>query len=210
MSKRYKILQDHYERCLNKFGPTEKGMDWPNAKDLEKRFNALTSFLNESLTETVHLLDLGCGIGLLLKYLKANSQCEQLIYTGVDISEKMIQNAKELQPDGNFIVCDILEQKLDENSFDFIVMNGLFTEKRELSQSEMFGFFEDMIVEAYRAARVGLSFNLMSSHVDWKREDLFHVELDILVAFLIKNCSRRITINMDYGLYEYTVTLKKP
>ncbi|MGE0932121.1 class I SAM-dependent methyltransferase [Peijinzhouia sedimentorum] len=209
MSKRYKVLQDHYESCLTKFGPNEKGMDWPNAIDLEKRFRALTPFLNERLSDNVHLLDLGCGVGLLLKYLKDNSQFEKIVYTGLDISEQMIQNAKEIQPEAKFIVKDILEDKLVENSYDYIVMNGLFTEKREMSQLEMISFFEDMIFEAYKAARVGISFNLMSSHVDWKRDDLFHVELDFLVAFLIKNFSRRITINMDYGLYEYAVTLKK-
>jgi hypothetical protein len=88
-------------------------------------------------------------------------------------------------------------------------MNGLFTENREMSQKDMFDFFQSIVKETYAASRRGISFNLMSTHVDWKRDDLFHLELDVLTNFLVQNCSRNIIIRMDYQLYEYTVYVKK-
>ena len=43
--------------------------------------------------------------------------------------------------------------------------------------------------------------------VDWERDDLFHVPLDLLANFFSKNVSRNFIIRNDYDLYEYTVYL---
>jgi len=40
--------------------------------------------------------------------------------------------------------------------------------------------------------------------VDWEREDLFHLSLDSLAGFLVKELGRDFVIRNDYGLYEYT------
>lgn len=50
-----------------------------------------------------------------------------------------------------------------------------------------------------------MAFNVMSKNVDWEREDLFHMPLDELSAFLTSSISRNFIIRNDYGLYEYTV-----
>jgi hypothetical protein len=41
--------------------------------------------------------------------------------------------------------------------------------------------------------------------VDWERDDLFHLPMDILADFLSREVSRHFAIRADYGLYEYTV-----
>jgi hypothetical protein len=51
----------------------------------------------------------------------------------------------------------------------------------------------------------GLAFNVMSKHVDWERDDLFHLPLDVLADFLTKNLTRNYIIRNDYGRYAYTV-----
>jgi len=44
----------------------------------------------------------------------------------------------------------------------------------------------------------------MSKHVDWEREDLFHLPFDVLARFLTRMVTRNFVIRNDYGLYEYT------
>lgn len=207
--KKYKELQIHYENSLAMYGPNSKGMDWPNSDDLIKRFKVLTSIINEDLSNNFSVLDLGCGVGLMVDFLKESNLIKKINYKGIDISPQMISFAKKRLPQYDFEERDILESKLDANTFDYVIMNGLFTEKLNMSQSEMFSFFEEMIKIVYNSCKNGFSFNVMSSHVDWKRDDLFHLELDQLVAFLVKNCSRKIKIDMDYGLYEYSVFVRK-
>lgn len=44
----------------------------------------------------------------------------------------------------------------------------------------------------------------MSWHVDWQRDDLFHLPCDTLLAFLKAEVSRHVVLRADYGLWEYT------
>ena len=73
----------------------------------------------------------------------------------------------------------------------------------------MMNFFTSAITKLWEKCNVGLAFNLMSKHVDWEREDLFHVSLDELGWFLKKNLSRNFVIRNDYKLFEYTVYVYK-
>jgi len=51
---------------------------------------------------------------------------------------------------------------------------------------------------------MGVAFNVMSKHVDWERDDLFHLPFDTLARYLIASLTRNFVIRSDYGLYEYT------
>ncbi len=207
----YKVLQNHYEKTLEEFGPNSKGMDWPNSEDLEKRFKVLTDliYFTDTNNKKQSILDLGCGVGLLINFLNNNGLNKKLIYTGADISSKMIFTAKELHPEYDFEVRDVLRSPFNENKFDYVIMNGLLTEKLDMTQSQMIEFAQNMIASSFKSCSKGIAFNVMSSHVDWKRDDLFHWELDDIVEFMIKNCSRKIKIMMNYDLFEYTVHLFK-
>jgi hypothetical protein len=66
-----------------------------------------------------------------------------------------------------------------------------------------------MLIKAWDITNIGMAFNVMSTQVDWQREDLFHVPMDLMGDFLHKNVSRNFTIRRDYGLYEYTVYVFK-
>jgi hypothetical protein len=85
-----------------------------------------------------------------------------------------------------------------------VIANGVFTEKRSLPWDDMWDYTREMITALYGLARVGLAFNVMSHHVDWEREDLFHLPYDTLAAFLKARISRHFVFRADYGLYEYT------
>ncbi|CAN5375790.1 class I SAM-dependent methyltransferase [soil metagenome] len=203
----YKALQLYYEKCLEEHGATAKGMDWPNPEDLVRRFNVLMDIAQSG--NKVSLLDLGCGVGLLVDHLGEKTLLDRFEYTGADISPKMIAVARERHPSHSFEVRDTLINPYGKDRFDYVLMNGVLTEKHGMSQSQMIEFAKEIIQNAYQSCKYGVAFNIMSSHVDWKREDLFHWELDDIVSFMVKNCSRKIRIMMDYGLYEYTVHLKK-
>jgi hypothetical protein len=89
--------------------------------------------------------------------------------------------------------------------FDYIVMNGVLTEKLTLSHDEMLAYTEELLSTVFSWARRGLAFNVMSKRVDWEREDLFHLSFDTLSEILVRRLSRHFVIRHDYRLYEYTV-----
>lgn len=207
MPEYYAVLKNHYEETLEKFGPSAKGMDWPSEEGLKRRFEVMLDVTNGRAEAS--LLDIGCGVGLLLSHIKEHGLQQVVTYHGSDVSEKMVSVARENLPDGSFETRDILLDPYPNNSFDFVVMNGVLTEKQTMSQTQMCQFAVDMISAAFQACRIGCAFNVMSTHVDWRRSDLFHWDLDQVVAFLVAECSRNIRIRMDYGMYEYTVYVYK-
>ena len=71
----------------------------------------------------------------------------------------------------------------------------------------MWTFMTHVITKLWAETRKGLAFNVMSAVVDWRRDDLFHVELDRLAAFLFALAGRRVVFRNDYDLYEYTAYL---
>ena len=155
------------------------------------------------------MLDLGCGYGALLDYIERHSLVQFIDYTGIDISANMIDVARARWPETEFIARDILLEPLPIASVDYVVMNGLFTEKRGLTQDQMEAFLGTMLSRVFASCRIGMAFNVMSYHVDWFREDLFHLSFDRLATILQEHTSRHFMIRADYGLYEYTVYVYK-
>ncbi len=160
---------------------------------------------SKSVKDCNTLLDLGCGAGHLLQYVNDNYKTSFFEYSGIDISQKFIDLCKIKYPHVPFRVLDVLEEHATWDKYDFIVMNGVFTEKRTLTFEQMWDYFTRMISIVYNHTNTGFAFNVMSKQVDWEREDLFHVPLDLLADFLTKNISRNFVVRNDYGLYEYTV-----
>ena len=207
MKKNYKEIVDHYEKCLITHGDNHLGVDWPNENDAIKRYEIMLEIVQDKKVSNT-LLDFGCGTGHLLQYITDN-QIKNIEYSGLDISPLFVETASSKFPETTFYQTDILEDSNDLPSFDYIILNGVFTEKRELSQEEMWDYFCLMISKVFEKCNKGIAFNVMSKNVDWERDDLFHLSLDTLSKFLCEKLSRNFIIRNDYGLYEYTVYLLK-
>jgi len=201
----YHALARHYEACLDTHGDTFRGVDWPNPEDLQTRFAVMLELLRS--TSGVSLLDFGCGNGLLYDYIASND-LGGITYTGLDISAKFIELCRGKYPGTDFLCRDVLRDPLD-TTFDYIVCNGTFTEKLKLSYDDMFAFMQAVLRNLFAAANRGIAFNVMSTHVDYERDDLFHLSHDALADFVVSNLSRDYLIRCDYGLYEYTTYVYK-
>jgi len=71
------------------------------------------------------LLDLGCGPATSVKYL-LNPITYNFSYTGVDISQRMLDFAKTNIPSGKFVKCNIENLPFENESFDFVIGLGVF------------------------------------------------------------------------------------
>jgi SAM-dependent methyltransferase len=149
------------------------------------------------------LLDFGCGASHLYEYLRREG-IEGIEYSGLDLSESFVRLSRSKFPDRPYYCVDILDDDVTLPRFDYAVMSGVFTEKRELAWEEMLGYFKRVLSKVFALVDHGLAFNVMSKHVDWEREDLFHLPFDVLADFLTKEVSRNFVLRGDYGLYEYT------
>ena len=211
MKKKYLKIIEHYESCLDRHGDTHLGVDWPNEEDALLRHKIMFEVVRENENQgKTTLLDFGCGTGHMYEYLKKVNN-DHIDYTGLDISRKFIDTCTKKFQEVSFVCGDVLDPKFKLNNFDYVVMNGVFTEKRNMTHGQMFDYFKKVLEIVFSKTSEGLAFNVMSKNVDWERDDLFHLSMDELTAWLSKYISRNFIIRNDYGLYEYTVYVyKKP
>lgn len=202
MEKEYLKIVAHYESCLALHGDSHLGVDWPKKEDVDTRYRVMLEIIQRQ-DALVSLLDFGCGAAHLYDYIQ-RQKLPGISYSGADISPRYIDLCTRKYPDLPFYIVDILDNPPSLPKFDFIVVNGVFTEKRELSFDQMWDYFTAVLPRLFALSKRGLAFNVMSKHVDWEREDLFHVPFDMLATFLRKNLSRHFQFRQDYGLFEYT------
>ncbi|NLH94255.1 MAG: methyltransferase domain-containing protein [Candidatus Cloacimonetes bacterium] len=202
--KKYISIICHYEETLSKFGDSHLGVDWPKAIDVETRYAIMLGIINNRLKKKVKILDFGCGASHLYDYLIRKNMLKAIDYHGLDMSEKFISLSKSKYPEVKYFCQDINENYSNLGKYDYVILNGVFTEKCNLSFEEMFLYFKDTITNVQKITRIGFAFNVMSKQVDWERTDLFHLSFDLLADFLTRNISRHFVIRHDYGLYEYT------
>ncbi len=202
--KNYLSIVSHYESCLERHGDTHLGVDWPKKEDADTRYKVMLEIIRrEDEARTVRLLDFGCGASHLYEHIVRCGR-RNIAYSGLDLSEKFVRLSKDKFPANEYYCVDMLDDEAAIPGFDYVVMNGVFTEKRRLTFDEMFSYFKQLVKKVFDKAEVGLAFNAMSKHVDWEREDLFHLPFDLLAGFLKQELTRNFVIRNDYGLYEYT------
>lgn len=159
-------------------------------------------------TPNPSMLDFGCGAAHLYDYMQRN-KITSFDYTGLDISPDFIDLCQSKHPGVTFQCADVLVSPDLLPVTDYVVMNGIFTEKRELSFESMLEYMQTTLKLIFSKVRIGIAFNVMSKQVDWERDDLFHLPMDVLANFLCRDVTRQFIFRNDYGLYEYTTYVYK-
>jgi len=92
--------------------------DYREGREVREKERELLGQLFDRISEESSVLDLGCGTGLPFdRYL--SDQGFQV--TGVDISKKHVEMARENFPEAEFIAGDFFKRDFDEGSFDAVV-----------------------------------------------------------------------------------------
>lgn len=192
MNTNWSEIVEHYESCLEKHGDSHLGVDWPNKEDAKTRYKVMVE-LFKWYSNHFSLLDYGCGTGHFLEqpFYVPN-------YFGYDKSEKMIELCRKKFPKRNFSSTDYPQS-------DYVIMNGVFTEKRSITFGQMWTMVQEELKEVWQKTNKGLAFNVMSYHVDYEKDHLFHLPLDLMACFVTLNLSRNFVIRNDYLPFEYCV-----
>jgi len=206
---KYLSLVRACESDLDRHGDNYLGVGWTKKPEYaDRRYQVMLDVIPEGAPRPVSLLDYGCGASHLYEYILRQG-IAGIEYSGLDLSEKYLALSRRKHPGITYHQVDPLRDPEALPSFDYIVMNGIFNSRCELSFDEMWAFCRSLVEVVYTRARHGIAFNVMTKLVDWEREDLFHLPLDTLAAFLQERLTRRFVIRHDYGLYEYTVYVYK-
>ena len=74
------------------------------------------------------VLDICCGTGSTLKYIKQKVNSEKGICIGIDFSDGMLEKAKEKIPEAWFLLCSVAEMPIKNHIFDVVTCTFAFYE----------------------------------------------------------------------------------
>ncbi len=94
---------------------------------------------------------------------------------------------------------------------DYSVASGIFNVRMDRSDSEWLAYLENTLDILDRTSRLGFAFNCLTSYSDEdkKREDLYYADPCRLFDLCKRRYSRHVALLHDYGLYEFTLLVRK-
>ena len=205
-------MKTHYSKKFSEFGATSRGVDWGREEDVRRRYEKMLSVIGKEFVEAnkpVTLLDVGCGYGGLLGYAQETKPTLTMQYAGIDVAANMIAWAKEHFEQIEFIEGDFLQFDFDDRIFDFIVCNGILTQKLDTSLMDMDRFAKKLIRKMFDSCRVGIAFNVMTSYVNFYAPNLYYKHPSEMLSYCLSEISQRVVLDHSYGLYEYTLCIYK-
>jgi len=198
-------IDAYYTGKLRDFGPTARGVDWNSEQSQQTRFEQLARLLPGGSDFSV--LDYGCGYGAFLDFLDARD-CRPY-YTGFDVSEAMIDSARSLHPGDDRATFTAQADTLQPA--DFVVASGIFSVKMNVATEQWERYVLSTIDRMHALSRRGFAFNLLTSYSDAERmrPDLYYAPPGRYFD-LCEGYSRWVALLHDYGLYEFTLVVRKP
>ncbi|MFK5889281.1 MAG: class I SAM-dependent methyltransferase [Flavobacteriaceae bacterium] len=200
-------VNNYYSTKIIEKGISSAGVDWNSIDSHYLRFSQLTKIIDKD--EPNKILDYGCGYGALIDYLKCNN-FKNFEYFGFDISEEMIKRARQkFSEKRNHFATDI--DKLNENTFDYCIANGIFNVKLEFSSTEWLDYIIKTLNTINSLTSKGFSFNILTKYSDkeFMKDYLYYADPLFFFDYCKTHFSKYVTLIHDYPLYEFSITVKK-
>lgn len=195
----------YYSAKLAEHGQSPRGVDWNGEGGQTLRFRELCRILDGA--QAFSVTDLGCGYGALHDYLAANRR--DFSYLGVDISESMIAAGRErLKGHDN---ARFIQASTPDCVNDYGIASGIFNVRLGRTDDEWQTYLGRTLDELDRTSRMGFSFNCLTSYsdIDRMRPDLYYADPCRLFDLCKRRYSRNVALIHDYGLYEFTILVRK-
>jgi SAM-dependent methyltransferase len=198
-------IAGYYSSKLSIHGETPQGVDWNGEENQMLRFKQLCRII--ALNGHFSINDLGCGYGALYDFL--SHEHDSFIYSGFDISEDMIISAKNRNQEKSKVRF-VFSNKPDQVA-DYGVASGIFNVRINYSNSIWLSYIKSTLDTLDRTSRLGFSFNCLTSFsdADKMRQYLYYANPCLLFNHCKKNYSRNVALLHDYGLYEFTLLVRK-
>lgn len=198
-------INHYYTKRILTHGATPKGVDWNGEDSQFVRFEQLSKIINKDIFS---INDIGCGYGKYFEFLQ--NRFSNFNYYGFDLSQEMINNAKSLYSNmgGGFMQVDNLK---NIEKADYSVASGIFSVKMEHNESEWLSYILDTLEKMNDKSNNGFSFNMLTKYSDkeYMKDNLYYADPLFIFDYCKRNFSKQVALLHDYGLYEFTILIKK-
>jgi SAM-dependent methyltransferase len=195
----------YYGEKLRQHGASPQGVDWNGAESQRLRFGELLRIRSERREYSLN--DLGCGYGALADYIgELGERCD---YLGVDISPAMIEQARELHRGRTG--WRFLAGERADRSADYSVASGIFNVKLDTPPAAWREHVLRTLDAIDQASTRGFAFNCLTQYSDAERmrPHLYYADPCEVFDYCKRRFSRNVALLHDYGLYEFTLLVRK-
>lgn len=183
-------------------GNMSEQVGYVHSYEQEAMFSALLLFY----TPGQSVLDAGCGIGALRKYI-LNEAKTQFKYTGCDIDRDQVLIAKAKWPDINVIESSILDMP-EYETYDWVMASGLFNYDKGDNDSNT-EFIIQSIEHMLLLAKDGIAFNVMTAFpIGFPTDGLIEIS-DISIFQYLKDRHYKVIMRSDYLYGDTTFIILK-
>lgn len=202
-----KKLNEYFTEKLETFGATAKGVDYNGEQAQQIRFAELVKVINPAGKFSV--TDYGSGYGAMFEYLTARGW--DFEYYGVDVIEKMVVAGREKFKD--FPNAHFTADEREIPVADYLLAAGIFNIKMEADYDEWQAFTCETLKRMNGLCSKGFSFNMLTKYSDAdrmaQRPDLYYGDPLFYFDFCKRSFSRNVALLHDYGLYDFTLIVRK-
>ena len=201
-----KAVADYYSGKLAEHGQSARGVDWNGEEGQTLRFEQLSRVINHSGKFSVN--DLGCGYGSYFDHLRRGHG--QIRYYGFDLSADMIAAAQQRFADDGFARFVVADEP--DVVADYGIASGIFNVRLNGTDE----LWDEHVLRTLdvlnKTSRYGFAFNCLTSYSDRnKMRDYLHYANPVdLFDHCKRNYSRNVALLHDYGLFEFTILVRKP
>jgi SAM-dependent methyltransferase len=198
-------VADYYSAKLVEHGETALGVDWNGRESQYLRFEQLAKIIQQPREFSVN--DLGCGYGAFLDYL--SSHYSEFSYGGCDASTHMVAAARA-RHEGTGRAKFVVASEPPEPA-DYGVASGIFNVRLGCRDVEWHEYLEATLDILDRTSHRAFAFNCLTTYSDpdRMREHLYYANPGSLFDLCMRRYSRHIALLHDYGLYEFTILVRK-
>lgn len=179
----------HYSDLLKKHGDDPRAVQLADRMTQRRRFRVLTEPLESMHGSSV--MDVGCGLAHLAEFLAENGLDGE--YTGIDINQDFVDVCRAKFPETRFECLDISRTTPGWES-DLVVCNGMFNNPC----TDPKAFVRCSLRNMYAVTRRVMSFNLMSSYVDFFDPNLLYFDPEDIFRFCKEELSPLVSLRHDY------------
>jgi SAM-dependent methyltransferase len=199
-----KQVEDYYSNKLQQFGCTAKGVDWGDEVSQKIRFKQLSKIIT---LPQFSVIDYGCGYGAFYKYLIETGA--SFTYTGYDVSDKMIEAAKQLHTKLNQVLFTSSLSEIEASHY--VMASGIFNVKLGFTNNEWEDYIVATIETLNKLSTKAFAFNMLPPHTQpyEKKEYLYFANPDWIKNKCTQITNAHVQIIANYNLFEFTVQIIK-
>ncbi len=200
----HRSVAEYYTGKITAHGATAAGVDWNSPESQALRFEQLLKIIR--LGTPFSLNDYGCGYGALLDFLLAKGLPAD--YRGFDIAEAMLAEARRRHDSDTHRFSSAASELAPA---DYTVASGIFNVKLAADPAEWRKYVLATLHNIDALSTAGFAFNMLTSYSDpgKMREALFYGDPCFFFDYCKTHFSRNVALLHDYGLYEFTVLIRK-